>query len=60
MNELDQEIEWVLEEIAADEWVMDSANASKFHANRLRENRETLTELMEQKLETQNTESEVE
>ena len=46
-KELSQEIEWVKEEIEADEYIMDTSDRSDFHAERLEENRERLQDLLD-------------
>ena len=49
MPSLEQEIEWVKEEIDSDESVLASADASQFHRDRLRENQAKLQELLDLK-----------
>jgi hypothetical protein len=44
---IDQEIEWLEEEVRQDEFVMQSADRSSFHAERIAENKATLQELLE-------------
>lgn len=45
-EEKKQEIEWLRDEISQDECVMNSKDASEFHANRLAENRVKLKNLL--------------
>jgi hypothetical protein len=45
MENIEQEIEWLKEEIESDEFVMDSKDASSFHQSRIDENRIKLQEL---------------
>jgi len=47
LDNLDQEIEWIREEIESDEGVMDSSDASGFHKARISENEILLRELLE-------------
>jgi len=49
IENLDQEIEWLREDIELDESVMGSSSATGFHVQRLRENKEQLQELLELK-----------
>jgi len=47
LTDQEQLIEWLKEEIEDDEYVMESRDASSFHAERLKENRAKLAELVE-------------
>lgn len=46
MNEQEQEISWLKEDIADDEAVMESSNATAFHIQRLEYNKARLQELL--------------
>ena len=47
IEDIDQEIEWLEEEISQDEFVLGTSDASQHHRDRLAENKEKLSELLD-------------